>query len=316
MSYRLSERVKIDCKLISLTNLWKTYLLRRLKIHTFVAMAKWRGFFSDWRRPYKFSLYNPENFEEQWSFVSSKGQLYSLIILVILLFSGLLTWLFVATSVFGLVEQSSPSQRNDILEQRIRVDELNAKLEAQDQYFKNIQNIIEGKTPDDSLNSLTDVPTIDPQNIDYSMSEEEKLIEEKVKNDQRTSTEKEVDYSLHFLAPVKGVISQKYDPKSHRAVDVVAVEGTKVLACLSGTVIYEGFSQKDGHVLVLDHGNGFTSVYKHNKSRFKKVGDKVRTGDPIALVGNTGENTTGSHLHFELWLNQQTVNPEEYLKFN
>jgi len=95
----------------------------------------------------------------------------------------------------------------------------------------------------------------------------------------------------------------------------VTPKNKTVLACLSGTVIYSGFSQKDGHILILEHPNNFISVYKHNQSRLKISGDKVRTGDPIAIVGNSGENSTGPHLHFELWLNQKALNPLDYMKF-
>ena len=87
-------------------------------------------------------------------------------------------------------------------------------------------------------------------------------------------------------------------------------------SCLSGTVIYSGYTRKDGYILIIDHGNDYTSIYKHNRKALKKIGDKVQLGDPIAIVGSTGQNSDGPHLHFELWYKQVPVNPEEYLQFN
>ena len=82
-----------------------------------------------------------------------------------------------------------------------------------------------------------------------------------------------------------------------------------------GTVIYTGFDPNHGNVIQLQHKNGFISVYKHNELLLKEVGDHVVAGEAIALVGNTGELSTGPHLHFELWYKGNPVNPEEYIAF-
>ena len=87
------------------------------------------------------------------------------------------------------------------------------------------------------------------------------------------------------------------------------------MACLAGTVVYSGYTQKDGFILIVDHANGYLSVYKHNKTVLKKTGNRVQMNDPIAIAGNSGENSTGPHLHFELWYNQSAVNPEDYMRF-
>jgi murein DD-endopeptidase MepM/ murein hydrolase activator NlpD len=96
---------------------------------------------------------------------------------------------------------------------------------------------------------------------------------------------------------------------------VVTEKNETIKACLSGTVLYAGFTRQDGYIVILDHGNGYSSVYKHARKALKKTGDRVQIGDPVAIVGNTGENTNGPHLHFELWYNQAPVNPEDYITF-
>lgn len=87
------------------------------------------------------------------------------------------------------------------------------------------------------------------------------------------------------------------------------------LGYVDGTVIYTGFDPNHGNVIQLQHKNGFISVYKHNELLLKEVGDHVVAGEAIALVGNTGELSTGPHLHFELWYKGNPVNPEEYIAF-
>ena len=130
------------------------------------------------------------------------------------------------------------------------------------------------------------------------------------------STPKDSKESIKFFgSPVLGEISQEFKAPNHPGIDVVTTKNETVKACLGGTVIYSGYTRKDGHILIIAHPGDYVSVYKHNKTLLKKVGRKVQLGDPIAIVGNTGENTNGPHLHFELWYQQTPVNPADYMKF-
>lgn len=275
-----------------------------------------KNLLSKWRKSFKLSASDPENFDEKWSVNTSTIQLFSFTLLLIILIASITGFLFVKTPVgsyFG--SEVIAINKDKIIDQKIELDKLSKKLDAQEKYIANIRMILSGKLPQDTLKKNKNHVEIDPSSIDVSMTEEETIIAEKVKDDQRTTTKKDPVLAIHFIAPVKGKISQKFDPNEHAGLDVVTPKNKTVHACLSGTVIYSGYSQKDGHILIVQHANDFTSVYKHNQSRLKKTGDKVRTGDPIAIVGNTGENTNGPHLHFELWLNQKAIDPQEYIRF-
>lgn len=274
-------------------------------------MSKISKRFKNWRKSFRLSIIDPKNFEEVWGVNGSRIQFVSLGTFIGLVLGILFAVLIYFLGFFNSKNDASSVKRSKIEEQYVEIQALKQKLDAQDKYIANIRDIILGQDHTDTLKPLKEIPGIDPDSIDYSKTEEERIIESKVKDDIRTQGKSKIDPSLHFIAPVEGVISQVYKT-SHKAIDIVTKEGSSVKACLSGTVIYSTYSQLDGHVLIIDHGNGFISVYKHNKTRLKKMGDKVRTGDPIALVGNSGENTTGPHLHFELWLKQQPVNPEDY----
>ena len=109
---------------------------------------------------------------------------------------------------------------------------------------------------------------------------------------------------------------QEFDLNNHPGIDVVTEKDMAVKACLSGTVIYAGYTRKDGYIVIIEHQNKYISIYKHNKRVLKKIGSKVQLGDPISIVGNTGGNTDGPHLHFELWHDQTPVNPQEYMSFS
>ena len=118
-----------------------------------------------------------------------------------------------------------------------------------------------------------------------------------------------------FFTPLKGVVSQGYDAAIHPYVDIAAASGSVVKAVLDGTVIFTGWSADTGHTIQIQHDGDIISIYKHNEKLLKKTGEKVSAGTPIALVGNTGEMTTGPHLHFELWHKGETVDPTKHISF-
>jgi murein DD-endopeptidase MepM/ murein hydrolase activator NlpD len=118
---------------------------------------------------------------------------------------------------------------------------------------------------------------------------------------------------MHFFCPLKGVISQGYNPVSHPYIDITAPAGSVVKAVLDGTVIYSGWSEDYGHTIQIQHEEDIVSIYKHNEKLLKKTGDKVTAGSPIALVGNSGSLTTGTHLHLELWHQGSVVDPAKYI---
>ena len=119
-----------------------------------------------------------------------------------------------------------------------------------------------------------------------------------------------------FFTPVKGVITQSFNHKNqHFGVDVVAKENEAIKAVLDGTVALSSWTSETGHVIAILHDNNLFSVYKHNSVLLKREGAKVSAGEAIAIIGNSGELTTGPHLHFELWHNNKPIDPEQYIVF-
>jgi murein DD-endopeptidase MepM/ murein hydrolase activator NlpD len=206
-------------------------------------------------------------------------------------------------------------EREKLENQRAKIEKLSQQLENQERYINSIRLILLGEVPINSdMDSLNEVSSVKLDSILTDQTESEKVLADKVKDDIRTNKDSNPLLN-YFSSPVTGVISQKYNKKTHPGIDVVTEKDKAVKACLAGTVIYSGYTRKDGHILIIDHANGFISVYKHNKTVLKKLGAKVKMGDPVSIVGNTGENTDGPHLHFELWHNQVPVNPSDYIRF-
>ena len=121
----------------------------------------------------------------------------------------------------------------------------------------------------------------------------------------------------YFFTPLTGIVSAGYSPsKTHYGVDIVAKSNEPIKCVADGTVIFTDYDFSDsGYVIAVQHRNNMISIYKHNSAILKKVGNFVSGGEIIAIIGNTGELTTGPHLHFELWFNGNPVNPEDFISF-
>jgi murein DD-endopeptidase MepM/ murein hydrolase activator NlpD len=166
--------------------------------------------------------------------------------------------------------------------------------------------------------SLFEQFKLDPSTIDLTPIRADSLMREQVAMEDKYSLfERDIkNVNLVLFPPVGGTITQEYNPqKKHYAVDVVAVTNTPVKAVADGMVIFSEWTADTGYVIILEHKDGLLSVYKHNGSLNKQQGDMVRAGEVIASVGNTGELTTGPHLHFELWNNGGPANPLDYIDF-
>ena len=121
---------------------------------------------------------------------------------------------------------------------------------------------------------------------------------------------------IYFLNPVSGTLIDDYSIKTkHFGVDLVCKENAIICSVSEGVIVTSDWTKETGFVIAVQHPRGFLSFYKHNSVLLKDVGEYVKGGDPIAIVGNSGELTSGPHLHFELWKNGQSVNPENYISF-
>lgn len=125
------------------------------------------------------------------------------------------------------------------------------------------------------------------------------------------------DNTIFFILPVNGYISRGFDPeRGHYGIDIVVNDGTPVYASAGGFVVFSGYTNNYGHIIILSHSDGYLSIYKHCSVILKKEREFVRQGELIAQSGNSGLATTGPHLHFEIWHNGKPVDPETLLIIN
>ena len=207
------------------------------------------------------------------------------------------------------------------IQNAIRIDSLENVIYRWELYSVNLRRTVEGKEPlkIDSLVNLAQAARTTAKDA-ADLLRKDSLLRENVKEEEefgisaRGKRDLPIE-GLHFFTPLKGVISQGYDANIHPYVDITAPEGSVVKAVMDGTVIFSGWSEDAGNTIQIQHESDIVSIYKHNEKLLKKVGEKVTAGSPIALVGNTGSQTTGAHLHFELWHKGETVDPTLYIKF-
>jgi len=204
------------------------------------------------------------------------------------------------------------------------VDSLAIEVDQKDRFIQNFQRVLSG----DSIDTFEDresVPT-PTANTDVKKVDTEKLaaVDSQFRQDfeqsdlsvRFTSNSKNELRELFFFSPITGFVSAPYKVKEgHFGVDVVAKKNEPVKSVADGTVIMASWTQDSGYVIALQHRGDIISVYKHNAELLKKVGNFVNAGEIISIVGNTGDLTDGPHLHFELWYNGNSVNPEEFVTF-
>lgn len=207
------------------------------------------------------------------------------------------------------------------IQNAITIDSLERVIFRWELYSENLRRVVEGEEPVkiDSLISTTRSTASESIGTAEAGKQDSVLREHVRKEEQfgisvRGRRNLPIE-GLHFFTPLKGVISAGYDPAIHPYIDITAAEGSVVKATLDGTVIFAGWSDEAGNTIQLQHDGDIVSIYKHNDKLLKKTGDKVTAGTPIALIGNTGEFTTGAHLHFELWHKGETVDPAKYINF-
>ena len=194
-------------------------------------------------------------------------------------------------------------------------------IQINDQYYASIKKVLTGDVSSVEFNrdSIIDASIIDADKLGLKPTKEDSLLREMVDKEDKYNVFESAITSRNFVLfpPVNGTISEGYNIKEkHFAVDIVVAKDTPVKATADGTVIFAEWTAETGYVVIIEHGYEMLSVYKHNASLTKQQGDLVKSGEVIAMAGNTGELTTGPHLHFELWNRGYAVDPTKFIDFN
>jgi murein DD-endopeptidase MepM/ murein hydrolase activator NlpD len=270
---------------------------------------------------YRLVILNEDTFEERFAIKLTRLNVFVILsTLTILLITGT-TMLIAYTPLREYIPgYSSTALKKQATELSYKTDSLQRVLIANDSYLESIKRVLTGDVSAIAINkdSILDAAEkdIDPKNL--IPSQEDLLLRERVDKEDKYSLFESATSDANFVLfpPVNGTISEGYDIKEkHFAIDIVVVKDTPIKATADGTVILAEWTTQTGYVIIIDHGNGLISAYKHNASLTKTQGDLVKSGEVIAISGNTGELTTGPHLHFELWNDGYPINPTTFIDF-
>jgi len=210
--------------------------------------------------------------------------------------------------------------RKELVTMRLSLDSLETELDTRDQYIQGLRTILEGDVADNNIKTEQNSGAV----VALQQSEDAQKIDSLFKSEFERGGDFYLGESLDnlelgqsfFFSPLSGFISAAFDPQNeHFGIDVVSKKDEPVKVIADGTVVFASWTQEAGNVIAIQHQGNLISVYKHNSALMKNVGNFVSAGDIIAIIGNTGELSSGPHLHLELWYNGNAVNPEEFISF-
>ena len=280
---------------------------------------KRKVFWKNFKFKYKLTITNENTLEEVVGIHVSKLNGVSVLLLTFTVIFLIVSTIIVFTPLRNYLPGYMNSEvREQVVVNALRADSLQEALNRQSLYIMNIQDIFKGQVKVDTVHSIDSLTIARSEELmERTQQEEEfrKQYEEKERYN-LTATDYNITSGLIFHRPTRGMMSSGFDAnKKHYGVDIAATPNESVLATLDGTVILSTYTAETGYVIQIQHGQNMVSIYKHCGSLLKKEGDVVKAGEAIALVGSTGEKTTGPHLHFELWNKGRALDPSKYIVF-
>lgn len=273
---------------------------------------------------YQLVLMNEKTYEQKLTFMLTPLNLLVAFVSIFLIIA-LITWcMIVYTPLKEVIPGygSSDTRENALIAVQ-KVDSLEPLAVSNAAYLKRLRAILKGEDIVDERTSLVQDTTVasSVEKEDYVISERDSSFRASIEEEDAYSINSGVAdedesnlFKMFFFPPLRGEITGEFEPeKSHFGIDISAPKNEAVKSILNGTVISAGWTDETGYVIQVQHPNNLISVYKHNSVLLKKVGDNISAGDPIAIIGNSGELSSGPHLHVEIWFEGQAINPKEVL---
>ncbi|MBE0422781.1 MAG: M23 family metallopeptidase [Lutibacter sp.] len=270
---------------------------------------------------YRLVVLNEDTFEEKLSFKLTRlnvfifGTFFSVLLIV-----GTI-YLIAFTSLREYIPgYSSTKLKREATQLVYKVDSLNQVLEVNNLYIQKVKALLTGEIKEVQFDkdSVLSALKLNKDSMNFEPSDIDLEFRQDVESADRFSifSEATKNANIVFFSPVKGIVTDGYSNKNkHFAIDIAVKKGTPVKSVADGTIIFAEWTIETGYVAIVEHSNGFISVYKHNTALHKQQGDMVKSGEVIASAGDMGELSTGPHLHFELWNEGYPVNPVNYIDF-
>ncbi|MBK8969011.1 MAG: M23 family metallopeptidase [Saprospiraceae bacterium] len=298
-----------------------------------------RGLLEKMRDQYRLVIMNDETFEEVSSLKLTPLRVYIFLSSLVVGTAILITALIVYTPLKRYIPGYGNFQRDtEIAELTSKVAGLEEEIKAHRAYNENFRKILVGDMADlteEAVKKNSQPASADAKESNNSPKKVDRIDEdealrvavadgtfsgggESAANVLNPIIAREKPLEQHvFMPPVSGEVMSPFDlHKNHYGLDVAAPKNTAVKAAADGVVISAGYTVETGYSIAIQHPNDVITMYKHNSVLLKKAGSAVKAGEAIAIIGNSGENTSGPHLHFELWHKGRAVNPSDYINFN
>ena len=286
-------------------------------------MDKKKGsLFSKLKDRYRINIINPDNFEEISSFNGNWIQVLMIVSTLFILSFALSIVVLLYTPLNNYFTDTTGRMADPrTIQLSALADSLQHQLGIQAQYIDNQLAIFKGEDDRYAKEAEENIEKpnkeVDESSL-FHISPEDSGIRKEMESyafSLGTNKPKNQD-GIHFYPPVNGIVNARFNPDiKHYAVDLISEKEAPIKSTLDGTVIFSEFSSTTGYVIVIQHLNNYISIYKHNSVLLKQVGNFVRAGETVAIIGNSGEMTTGPHLHFELWQNGRPIDPENFIVF-
>lgn len=281
------------------------------------------SFLSNLKHKFRLIVMNDSSLEERISFRFTGIQLITTVSVAAILLFVFFIFLVGYTPLSEYVPGKASSRlHKELIEITLKTDSLEMALLENELYLKNISAIVNGEDPLNLVEEMEKSTEITESGLSFKRSKEDSILRLQVEAEDKMSLSTAEDNknedleSILFFSPLKGVVTQKFDrKKEHFGTDIVAKENEPIKCVFDGVVVISHWTSETGYVIGVQHANGVFSLYKHNSTLFKDVGQYVSSGEVIAIIGNSGEFSSGPHLHFELWYNGTPVNPENYISF-
>lgn len=271
---------------------------------------------------YRLVILTENTFEERLSFKLTRLNVFvTATLFLIVLFTG--TYGLIAYTPLReyIPGYSSTELKKRAMALNYKTDSLQRVISMNELYFSSIKKVLQGDVSAVEFNkdSIIESIKVEASEVDFNPSLEDSLLREKVSKEDKYNLFESATAGANFVLfpPVNGTISEPYSlEKKHYAVDIAVAQDAPVKATADGIVIFAEWSPTTGHVIIIEHSYGLISVYKHNSSLVKTQGDLVKAGEVIATAGDSGEFSTGPHLHFELWNDGYSIDPSNFIDFN
>jgi len=281
------------------------------------------------RDKYRLIILNEDTFEEKLSFRLSRLNVFVITGMLAIVLIFFTTYIIAFTTLREYIPgYMAGNVQRDLYELQFRADSIEEALHSKDLFIQNLKHVIAGEDlptstqsvsmPDSATGKKYVAITNARSSADSVLrSEFDKQNQFNLRVSDKQAAAKNITLThLRFFTPLRGIVTNNFNPtQQHFGIDIASEKNEAVKAAYDGTVIFSEWTAETGYVIAIQHPGNIITIYKHNSVLLRKQGAFVRAGESIAIVGESGEFTSGPHVHFELWINGKAVNPADYIVF-